>query len=548
MYRLLAVDDEAIITDGVTEIIGGLNIPGLDICKAYSGMEALEWLDSTRVDIVLSDIRMPELDGLELMDIIRGKWPRCRIIFLTGYDDFESVYKAIQIQGVRFLLKTEGYAKVIAEVRDSIRELEEELRTDHLLRQATEQRSTLETMAQGDYFRQLLIGTEFIEAEERAADFRNLSICLDSFLPVLPVLGSFLKTSPGTGYTVRQEMALAAKFLVGRYLQDRTRCVGIVDRYGDLLWLIQPQNSDAERMESYADVVRFLEGTLELAQEACSEALGTEMAFTLSGHACEWNLLPSAYDRIRQLQHVRIGDGTSMVMTAAVAIPQDPAMPGQPRGTIRSERFELLAGHLESGRSEAFQALMKEVFQPLHPNHGTDKIQAMELYYSAALVLLSYINRRQLEDLVPISGLMQFDAHPSWEEGVAYLERTVETLFAHRRCGEGSRAAGAVQEIGAYIEKHLDEDLSLVRLSKRFHFNPSYLSRVFKQESGMNLSDFIERARLRRAKELLGREGLRINEIGAKVGYESPHSFSRFFKKSTGTTPQEYRDAARGLA
>lgn len=547
MYRLLVVDDEAIIADGLTEIIGGLNILGLDICKAYSGIEALDWLNSTRVDIVLSDIRMPELNGLELMEIIRNKWPRCRIIFLTGFDDFESVYKAIQTQGVRFLLKTEGYSKVIAEVQEAIRELEEELRTDHLLRQAMEQLSVLETMAQGDYFRQLLVGTEMTDPEERETNFRNLSIPLDSRYPVLPVLGSFLKTATGPSYTKRQEMALDAKLLVDRYLQDQTRCVGIVDRYGDLLWLIQQQNLDEDGTDNYIDVVRFLEGTLELAQVACSEALGMEIAFTVSGQACEWNLLSSAYDRIRQLQHVRIGDGTSMVMTAEAAS-RDPAMPGPPREAIRSERFDLLAGHLESGRSDAFHALMKEIFQPVHHNHATDKIQAMELYYSVALVLLSYINRRQLEDLIPISGLMQFDAHASWEEGIAYLERTVETLFAHRRCGEGSRAAGAVQEIGEYIEKHLDEDLSLVRLSKRFHFNPSYLSRVFKQESGMNLSDFIEKARLRRAKELLGRDGLRINEIGVKVGYESPHSFSRFFKKSTGTTPQEYREASRGLA
>jgi len=544
MYRLLVVDDEAIITDGLTEILGGLEIPGLDICKAYSGMEALDWLNSTRVDIVLSDIRMPELDGLALMEIIRKKWPRCRIVFLTGYDDFQSVYKAIQTQGVRFLLKTEGYPKVIEAVRGAIREMEEELRTDHLLRQAMEQRSELETLAQGDYFRQLLVGAETADPEDREANFRNLSVPLDSRKPVLPVLGSFLKTAETPSYSKRQEMALAAKALVDRFLQDRTKCVGIVDRYGDLLWLIQPPD-DSEEAESYKDVVRFLEGTLELAQTACSETLNMELAFTVSRQGSSWNDLPAAYDRIRQLQHVRIGDGTNMVMTVEASPPE---MPGSSKESIRGEKFELLAGHLESGRSEAFFSLLKEIFGPVHRNPSTDKNLAMELYYSVALVMLSYINRRQPQDPVPIAGLMQFDAHASWEEGAAYLERTFEMLFAHRRCGEGSRAAGAIQEIGAYIEEHLDEDLSLVRLSKRFHFNPSYLSRVFKQESGMNLSDFIEKARLRRAKELLAREGLKINEIGVKVGYESPHSFTRFFKKSTGATPQEYREAARGLA
>ncbi|MBO9599609.1 MAG: response regulator, partial [Cohnella sp.] len=92
MRRLLIVDDEAIITDGVAEVLGKLQIPGLEICKAYSGSEAVEWLNHTRIDIVVSDIRMPEIDGLELLDIIRRDWPRCRVIFMTGYHDFDPVY------------------------------------------------------------------------------------------------------------------------------------------------------------------------------------------------------------------------------------------------------------------------------------------------------------------------------------------------------------------------------------------------------------------------------------------------------------------------
>ncbi|WP_372631094.1 helix-turn-helix domain-containing protein [Cohnella sp.] len=545
MYRLLVVDDEAIIADGVTEILGSLNIPGLDICTAYSGMEALDWLNSTRVDIVLSDIRMPELSGLELMEIIHRKWPRCRIVFLTGYDDFESVYKAIRMQSVRFLLKTEGYAKLTAEILDVIRELEDARDKELLLQQAAKQRSRLETLAQGEYFRQLLAGAESSSLEERKTNFRSLSIPLSGDAPVFLVQGSFLRSASAASFTMRQEKALDAKFLVDRYLSDLTQCAGIVDRYGDLLWLVQPKDEGAERAASSTELVRFLEGMLELAQEACSKSLGAEIAFTLTDRACSWDRLPAAYDRIRQMQHGRIGDGASMVMTVQESCREGTESSREP---IRGERFERLAGHLESGRGEDFIALLREILRPVRGNPEADKQQAMELYYSAALVMLSYINRRQLQEWVPANGLMQFDSHATWEEGAAYLESVAEALFERRRRGEGSRAAGAMEEIGQYVEGHLEEDLSLVRLARRFHFNPSYLSRVFKQENGMNLSEFIDRARLRKAKEMLAQEGMRINEIGAKVGYESPHSFTRFFKKSTGTTPQEYREGARGHA
>ncbi|UJF31407.1 response regulator [Paenibacillus hexagrammi] len=102
MYRMLIVDDEEIITDGLFGVFSQLNL-GLDVYKAYSGLEALDLMRSTRVDIVLSDIRMPGMDGLKLMQTIRSNWEHCKIIFLTGYNDFDYIYQAIQTPGVSYL-------------------------------------------------------------------------------------------------------------------------------------------------------------------------------------------------------------------------------------------------------------------------------------------------------------------------------------------------------------------------------------------------------------------------------------------------------------
>ena len=107
MYRMLIVDDEEIITDGLADVFGKLNLD-LDIYKAYSGQEALELLNRTRVDVVLSDICMPGMDGLELMETIRLNWPQCKIVFLTGHNDFNYVYQAIQAPDVQYVLKTKA--------------------------------------------------------------------------------------------------------------------------------------------------------------------------------------------------------------------------------------------------------------------------------------------------------------------------------------------------------------------------------------------------------------------------------------------------------
>ncbi len=546
MYRLLIVDDEAFITDGMAEILGRLDSPKLDICKAYSGEEALEWLNGTRIDIVLTDVRMPGINGLELMETIRRNWPRCRIIFLTGYNDFDAVYQAIQTWGVRYLLKTEGYGKVKAEVLEAVRELDEGMRTNHLLEQAREQRNTLETLAHGDYFRQLLAGSGMGSEEVRAEDCRKLNIPLDSYLPVLPVLGSLMQAQGGalTSYADRQEAAMAVKLLGDSYLRGMIACVGIIDRYGDVLWLVQPTGA-VEPDAGHAGTVRYLEGMLELIQEACSKSLGIGAAFTIGSAMVPWESLPLAYDRLRQLQHVRVGDGTSMVMTAGSL---EAELDEPVRERIRGEKLELLAGHLEGGREDAFMELLQELSEPVLGGRMLHAGQVMELYYSMAIILLSYMNQRQSDLLATTQALMRFDAHASWQEAFDYLSRTAESLFKLRQQGERSRAAGAMAAIRAYIEEHLAEDLSLVRLARQSHFNPSYLSRLFKQETGQNLSEYIDEARAKKARELLANEEWKIHEVGARVGYDAPHSFTRFFKKMTSVTPQEYRDAVRNSA
>ena len=122
MYRLLIVDDEIDILEWLEEIFTDSHLLGMDleVYTAASGSQALALLSSIRFDVVLSDIRMPGINGLELFKRIKVNWPKCKMIFLTGYRDFNNVYEIIQSQGVRYLLKTETDERIIESVRETI--------------------------------------------------------------------------------------------------------------------------------------------------------------------------------------------------------------------------------------------------------------------------------------------------------------------------------------------------------------------------------------------------------------------------------------------
>jgi len=540
MYRLLIVDDEAVITDGLFEVFGKFDLE-LDLCKAYSGIEALELMNRCRVDIVLTDIRMPGMDGLQLMERIRRDWPHCKVIFLTGYNDFDYVYKAIQNPGVSYLLKTEGYKVVKEKVRAAVRELDEELLMKDLVHRSKERSLTLDALLQGEYVRYLMKSPR--EPEELQVDFERLQIRLNPCMPVMVALGVLHIAAKKGSFLDRQESALRVKLLADSFLEGKAKQLTVLDRYNDVLWLIQPAEG---AFPSDDKAARYLEGIFELIEQSCAESLQVSLAVTLAGESVPWNGLSNAYERLRQLQSVRVGDGKHMVQTVTLRDASGSSSTGKARYRSSIEEMDRMSVHLESGRREEFMELLDGIEDAVR--EAADPAYAMERYYSVALVLLSQHNRLHLNEQANGKGVMNFDEHASWSDGFAYLRQVADQLFSHRRSGEINRAAQAVTHIRNYIEEHLHEDLSLVRLAERSYFNPSYLSRLFKQECGFNLSEYIEERRIKKAKELLKTHELKIAEVGAKVGYAAPHSFTRFFKKLTGVTPQEFRDGNRDLA
>lgn len=583
MYRMLIVDDEEIITDGLYDIFNNLDLE-LDLYKAYSGEEALQWMRRSRFDIVLTDINMPEMDGLELIEEIRSNWPYCKLIILTGYSDFDAVYKAIQWTGIRYLLKSEGYDKLIDAVKDAIADIEQQLRNYEMLQESMVSMDTLDTFSKGNYVRHLIF--EGGVNETTSENFRRLNIDLDPDKPVLIVVGGLggvggvsglggvggygrggggvsgmgglegvggvnvpgghSSTTAGTGsqrsYAERQEMALDVKLLADQFFNHKIKSISMIDRYGDLIWLVQPlllQPMEDEK-DSYERTIIFLEGTFELIQQACKQSLGVLVSITMGKEPEDWKLLHDAYDKLRERHHMRAGDGTSMVQTVQL---KEPEVDTQ-RWRFPREKVELLSSHLEGGRRSEFLTLFDDLTTFVLDAKGT-VAYSTELYYTISLALLSYMNRWEESENNRFANLMQIKAHASWQERFMFLRETADYLFELRMSGEQNRAVTAIDKISEFIEANIGDDLSLIRLADVIDLNPSYLSRLFKQERGLNLSEYIEELRFMKAKELLIENEMKISEVALKVGYDAPHSFTRFFKRWAGVPPQEYRDQAQ---
>lgn len=126
MYRILVVDDEAFITDSLAFLLENQALAELEVVKAYSAAQALELLNHCAFQIVISDIEMPGKSGLDLLREIHAKWPSCKVVFLSGHDDFQYAHQAMRYNAVRYVLKNEGDDVLLEAVAECIRRIDRE--------------------------------------------------------------------------------------------------------------------------------------------------------------------------------------------------------------------------------------------------------------------------------------------------------------------------------------------------------------------------------------------------------------------------------------
>ena len=480
MYRLLIVDDERDVADGLYDRFRNLECLELDVYKAYSAMEALEVLNGRKIDIVLTDMRMPGMNGLELMENVRRRWPECPVIFLTGYSEFDTMYAASRQGNVEYLLKTESPEAIVEAVTAAARRLDERGSLDKLTRRANTQMEAWLPVMRRACLRALLDGEGGDETESKA-QFESLGIGLDAGKPVLLLAAR----RSGQGMTAiersRQEMLIEAA--CEGCFSAQVRWAIAAAGMGVLFWLLQPA-PDGPGWEQLRTQAR---GSAEAIQTACAEALGLSLSFVVDGGPIVWSGLPGRCDALRQLLRMHEGQSQQIILDGG-AVPRSGA---KYRAVFRKVR--MLEECLEDGRRAEFDRLLDEI---------------------ASVVG---------EDASSFFRALAREAAPSPQAGP-------------------TSAAAVVSKVNGYIAAHLDEDLSLVRLADMVYFNPSYLSRVFKQVTGQNVIERINSARVARARELLSASRMKIKDIAQRVGYDSPSYFTQFFKRETGMSPQEYRD------
>lgn len=538
MLRMLIVDDEPIIVEGLYELFLQSEHLELEIHQALDGVEALAIASKLRIDILLTDYSMPEMDGHELQLAITRIWPRCKVIFLSGYNDFEYIQTTMRSGADDFVLKTEGDETILAAVEKTIRAISEDHSFDRLIRDArTQMEQTLPAMRK-DYLHALLNGDP--EAmQRRHRSFGDLGIPLDAASPVYVFLGRVDRWRPDMASGDRDLFLFSVQNIVSEHFATGYALTGFIADQSRIVWLLQP----AAPAESQREIVM---GTLESIQTACKLYLKLTTSYVVTGEAVPWEQLPQAYDRLLLLFEKGLGLGEEMLLSDERLFSED-----RRPSTAGVRRIRLLDQYLSHKDESRFYAHFDELMQAMEDEQTMHTGLALEVFYELAAIFISHLNRLDLftewSRSAPVGKLLSIREHRTWEEARAFFRDLAGLLFSRLNSGNEEASSEVVQTLHAYIDENLHGDLSLNRLSDLVYLTPFYVSRLYKQITHRSISDYIADKRVAAAKRLLGETPLKIHEVGIRIGYDSPAYFTRFFKKMTRMTPQEYRDSLKKI-
>ena len=538
MYSVLIVDDEKMIRDDVYGLLSMEESLELDLTTAASGVEAQAILEKRKIDIVIMDINMPQMSGLELYDIVRERWPFCKVIFLTGYSDFDYVYKVHK--HAKYVLKAEEDEKILEALRESVEEIENSLLRERLTDLQREQQKKPLLHERSMFLRELFEGYRGLSQLTGELSVQ-LGINLD---PEKEVYYLLLRHEAWycENYQEQQNSTQDCYQLLERYFLDFMRGAFFEYNKNYIVLLLQPQKLLHEET-----IVKMLAGAGELFQKALKKNLGRTVSILVGERPVTLSQLLQEFigicDRMIWLSGEElVQEGLQKEALAKETLPEHK----------KQELMQMLwrlEYYLEGMEEENSLNVLRQLQTELQSVKSMHDLFALEAYCTISSRLIGWIKRLELhEELafrVGTLNLYNVSMHANWQDAFGYLRHVAESIFSLKNQSVEKQTEDVVNQVKKYIVEHLDGDTSLYNLAEQVHFSQEYLLRIFKKKEGITILQYINDLKLAAAKQLLTDSELQVREIADRLGFASQGYFGRFFRNKTGLTPNAYREAEK---
>lgn len=529
--RLLICDDEGIVQQAIKFIIQKNFGDEFEIESAKNGRMAIELAESFRPDIILMDIQMPGINGIEAMEEIKREHKNVIFIVLTAYDKFEYSQKSIDIGVLSYLTKpinkdilTDTLRKAMKVVKERREKVSQDLKVKEKL-------EVVVPMIESGFVYSVLLGES---NESSNMMYRELlGIDTEYVYAVVIECGEELRKGTLTN-TVGAGIRLQKHGMIFREMLKETLNGIVGSLMGNKVIILIPCDKREESYEEREVKIENIRGMLRKMEQQM------EMKFKAGiGSVTSWEEVSDSYrealDTARQgLGKVNHAKDLPVSCVYEEGYPYD----------MEAELFEAVnAGNKELTEKKSTEFLMWMENQSPELNNNV-RLKAMEFVLFAEKTVyhegtMTYHFDSRANYLDQLMGFQNYEELERW-----FVHKMSESA-GHIAMKQQEKTVNVVEKAKAYISEHFSGELSLEETAKELGISSYYLSKLFKESENINYIDYVNNLRIEYAKKQLIETEKSIKTICLESGYGDPNYFSRIFKKWTGVTPTEYREEGR---
>jgi len=529
MYEILIVDDEVYAAQGIQS---GIEWDKLDISHvhvAYNIRQAKEIYTNHAIHVMICDIEMPQGNGLELLAWVREHYPETKSLFLTCHAEFMYAKQAIQLGSLDYMLKPARFEDLEMAVKKAIDKIEKD-------------RELVAYKRKYEHYLKLWSLYEPLLMERFWLDLLNHSIPAhpdqvkhvmlqkqipypDSmqFQPVLIRVQCWHRQMNGRDESI---MEFALRDVADRMLLKGNKLGQMIQLRKGLLLAILPTEGDAivSQEQLREDCQKYI--------EYCSRHFYGALSCYIGEFALIHNM-PNMLEALLAYESNNVSS-TNCVFSLSKQ--------NQTMLTIPLPNMNSWSELLKQGCKQKLLAEIEEYGQSLKSMEGVSVTGLRKLYHEFLQMIYYVLKLKGLsahhifsENLSPEAVTCSVLYLEAWI--VDIVERTVDYMQA------SEKSQTVVGRVKAYITQHINQDISRDDIANHVFLNPDYLTRLFKKETGLSISDYLLQERMKIAKELLMKTDMSVKDIALEVGYSNFSHFSKIFKKSTNMNPKDFRQA-----
>lgn len=531
MYKLFIVDDEPGVRHGLKTYVDWSSYGIEAVGDAPDGLAAMDLIAGIKPDIILTDVRMPNMDGIEMSNMLRERYPEMKIVFISGHDDVEYLKSALRVNAVDYIFKPVNMYELQTVMERITAELDDTRSQQKLMHDMSVQLKESMPLLRDKFLISLIRdGISTPQKMQERLEFLGLKLPQEAVYWVLVVsLDTSIDTDVSRTERDYQLMSYAIINVCEELMQRQMDGYVFENRRGEYVLILhadKPEEREERLFQLAQDIRENLDRWLKLG-----------VTIGVGGQVVQIADLPQSYAQANEAVNQRWHMGRNRIISFDTFGQEEESF--QRFDKLQSEQIEAILRAGDSGR-------LPGALEPLFAKLAVNRRDGFAYCRMVCLQLIVLANRLFMEmNLTPEDSDALLWEKVFKQETVQELQQVLEDYLikvcsqVHEKRTKKSNLI--IERIRSVLETRYAENVTVVDIAKEVYMTKTYVCLLFKQETGETIHEALTKVRIERAKELLLDPRNKFYDVSYAVGYADPSYFSKLFKKYTGETPSSYR-------